>query len=113
MNHHLSACAAKAGVTYSFDNGKIIDYQDNYKFMGYIPFSVYFDFDTTTGSVVFFYAKMYVVSYCMIIAFHKDLELPKLAIFRSFEQDWEDLIDLDHFDAIEEKFLLIKRCLML
>lgn len=57
MNHHLSVCAAKAGVTYSFDNGKIIDYQDNYKFMGDIPFSVYFDFDTTTGSVVFFYAK--------------------------------------------------------
>lgn len=57
MNHHLSVCAAKAGVTYSFDNGKIIDYQDNYKFMGDIPFSVYFDFDTTTGSVVFFLCK--------------------------------------------------------
>lgn len=81
MNHHLSVCAAKAGVTYSFDNGKIIDYQDNYTFMGDIPFSVYFDFDTTTGSVVFFYAKMNVVSYCIIIAFHKDLELPKIAIF--------------------------------
>ena len=57
MNHHLSVCAAKAGVTYSFDNGKIIDYQDNYKFMMDIPFSVYFDFDTTTGSVVFFLCK--------------------------------------------------------
>ena len=63
--------------------------------------------------LLFFYAKMNVVSYCIIIAFHKDLELPKLAIFRSFDQDWKDLIDLDHFDAIEEKFLLIKRCLML
>lgn len=61
----------------------------------------------------FFYAKMNVVSYRIIIAFHKDLELPKIAIFRSFDQDWEDLVDLDHFDAIEEKFLLIKRCLML
>ena len=56
---------------------------------------------------------MNVVSYCIIIAFHKDLELSKIAIFRSFDQDWEDLVDLDHFDAIEEKFLLIKRCLML
>ena len=102
MNVHLSVCAARAGVTYSFDNGKIIDYQDNCKFMGDVPFSVYFDFETTKGSVLFFDAKMYVVSYCIIVAFHKELNLPKLAIFRSFDQGWEDLTGLDHFEAIEE-----------
>ena len=113
MNHNLSVFAATAGVTYSFDNGKIIDYQGNYKFIEDVPFSIYFDFETTTGSVVFFDAKMYVVSCCIIAAFHNKLDLPKLAIFRIFDQDWEDLIDLDRFNAIEEIFLLTGRCLML
>ena len=54
MNHHLSVCAAKAGVTYSFDNGKIIDYQDNYKFMMDIPFSVYLIL-TQQEEVLFFF----------------------------------------------------------
>ena len=31
MEKNLSCCAGKAGFTFSFDNGKIIDYQDHYK----------------------------------------------------------------------------------
>ena len=41
MNHHISVCSAKEGFNYSFDNAEIIDYQDNYKYMGDIPFSAY------------------------------------------------------------------------
>ena len=52
MNHHISGCAAKEGITYSFDNATIIDYQDNYKYMGDVPY--YFDFETTTGNAGFF-----------------------------------------------------------
>ena len=63
MNQHISVCAAKVGITYSFDNAKIIDYQGNYRYMGDVPFTVYFDFETTTGNAVFFDAKMFVVSY--------------------------------------------------
>ena len=54
MKKHLSVCAGRAGFIYSFDNRKIIDYQDNFKSLGDVPFSIYFDFETTTGSVVFF-----------------------------------------------------------
>lgn len=97
MNYHMSVCAAKAGVTYSFDNAKIIDYQDNYKFMGDVPFTVYFDFETTTGSVGFFDAKMYVVSYCMIVAFHRQLNFPKIAIYRGFYQNREEIYNMRHF----------------
>ena len=75
MQKHMSCCAGKAGFTFSFDNGKIIDYQDNYKHLGDVPFSIYFDFETTTGSVVFFDAKMFVVSYCMVVAFHPELDI--------------------------------------
>ena len=42
---------------YSFDNGKIINYQDNFKKLGDLPLAVYYDFETTTGSVVFSNAK--------------------------------------------------------
>ena len=75
MDKHISVCSAKEGITYSFDNAQIIDYQDNYKYMGDLPFSIYFDFKTTTGNAVFFDSKMYVMSYCMIFS------LIKLLIF--------------------------------
>ena len=89
---------------YSFDNGKIINYQDNFKKLGDLPFAVYYDFETKTGSVVFSNAKMYVVSYCMIIAFHPDLNIPRLYIYRSYDQSDEDLTSLHHFDAVQRNF---------
>ena len=57
MKKHLSCCAGKTGFTFSFDNGKIIDYQDNYKNLGDVPFSIYFDFETTTGVRYFLMSK--------------------------------------------------------
>ena len=81
MKKHLSICSGKAGFTFSFDNGKIVDYQGHYRDSGNLPFSICYDFKTTTGSVVFFDAKMYVVSYCMVVAFHPDLRILRLMIF--------------------------------
>ena len=57
MEKHISCCAGQAGFNFSFDNGKIINYQDNYKKIGDLPFAMYYYFETTTGSVVFFDAK--------------------------------------------------------
>ena len=104
MQKHLSLCSGKAGFTYSFDNGKILDYQDHYKNLGNLPFSIYFDFETTTGSVVFFDAKMYVVSYCIIAAFHPELNIPRLVIYRSYDQNPNELTSLTHFQALEYNF---------
>ena len=64
MKKYLTICAAREGITYSFDNGQIIIFQDNFKYLGDVPYTVYFDFEMTTGnSVCFFYLKMFVVSY--------------------------------------------------
>ena len=49
MKKHLTICAAREGITYSFDNGQIINFQDNFKYLGDVPFTVYFDFEITTG----------------------------------------------------------------
>ena len=60
----LSVCSAKEEITYAFDNGHILNYQDNFKYLGDLPFTVYLDFETTTGNSPFFNSAMYVMSYC-------------------------------------------------
>ena len=62
MEHHTKICAAKDSITYCFDNGDIIYFQDNFKYLGDVPFRIYFGFETTTGDAVFFNPKMFVVS---------------------------------------------------
>lgn len=104
MQQHIATCAGQAGFSYSSDNGWVINYQDNYKKIGDLPFALYYDFETTTGSVLFFDAKMYVVSYCIVAAFHPDLELPRLYICRSYDQDHAQLTSLVHFDNVQRNF---------
>ena len=85
MTEHNKVCAAKEVIIYTFDNRKIISFQDNFKFLGDVPFMVYFDFETTIGDTVFLDPKMFVVSYCQIYSFHPSLKLDKIVIFRSFQ----------------------------
>ena len=86
MKKRLTICAAREGITYSFDNGQIINFQDNFKYLGDVPFTVYFDFEITTGDSVFFDPKMFIVSYCQFYPFHPSLNLDKIVIYRSFQQ---------------------------
>ena len=76
LQKHISCCSGKVGFEFSFDNGKLIDYQDHYSNLGDVPFSVYYEFET------FFDEKMYVVSYCMIIAFHPLIKLRRISILK-------------------------------
>ena len=105
MQKHLSCCSGKAGFTFSFDNGKVIDYQDHFSSLRDVPFSLYYDFETTAGNTVFFDAKMYVVSYRMIIAFHQDLKIPRLVVYRGYDQDQQELQSLTNFQVSEYDFL--------
>ena len=86
MKKHLTICAAREGITYSFNNGQIINFQDNFNYLGDVPFTGYFDLETTNGDSVFFNPKMFVVSYCQIYSFHPSLNLDKIVIYRSFQQ---------------------------
>ena len=52
MKKHTDVCSAKEGILYSFQNGKIIYFQDNFKYLGSVPFTVYFHFETTTRDAV-------------------------------------------------------------
>ena len=97
MAKHNKVCAAKEGIIYTFDNGKIVSFLDNFKFLGDPLFTVYFDFERTTGDTVFLDPKMFVVSYCQIYSFHPSLNLDKIVIFRSFQEIPEEIYDLSHF----------------
>ena len=48
FNDHVERCAGE-GIEYSFDNNKIISFQDSFKFLGDVPFALCFDFETRKG----------------------------------------------------------------
>ena len=104
MQTHLSICAAKRGITCSFDNNQIIDYQDNYKYMGDLHFSVYFDFETTTENALVFDLKIFVKSYCLIFSFNSALSFEKIVIFRNFQQSATELYNIGHFKQEHVQF---------
>ena len=98
MQSHLQVCAAKEGITYALDNGQILSFQENFKYLGDVPFTVSFDFETATTDSVFFDPKMFVISYYQIYSFHPALNLDKTVIFRSFQQSADEVCDLSHFE---------------
>ena len=97
LEKHTKVCASKEGIIYTFENGKIISFQDNLNFLGDVPFTVYFDFETTTGDGIFLDPKMFIVSYCQVYSFNPELNLDKIVKFRSFQQSPEEIYDLNHF----------------
>lgn len=91
MQKHTKICTAKEGIVYTFENGKMISFQDNFKYLGDVPFTVYFDFETTKCDFVFSNPKTFIVSYCQIYSFYQSLNLDEIVIFRSFQQNPENL----------------------
>ena len=57
MKKHTKVCGANEGITSCFDNGEIISFQDNFKYLGDVPFTVYFDFEATTDDTAFFLSQ--------------------------------------------------------
>ena len=49
----MTVCSQTAGIVYNVDSKSLVSYEDNYKFLGDLPFAVYFDFETTAGNDVF------------------------------------------------------------
>ena len=60
----------------SYTNLKSKLFSDNVKFMGDLPFAIYFDFETTCGKKPNNFddkASMYPVLYAFVVAFHQTL----------------------------------------
>ena len=96
----MENCSGKPGVVYNFNNQCLISYRDNFHAKGDVSFVVYFDFETTapTNNCLDPEQKnFFVVSYVMIVAFHPELKLDRIIIYRSFVHSIEQLTTLDYF----------------
>ena len=49
LQRHMNVSGSMPGLLYRFENQNILTFLDNTKFMGDVPFSNYFDFETTAG----------------------------------------------------------------
>ena len=104
MATHIQCCAGQASYSLVFDQS-VVNYQENFNKISDLPFSFYYDFETTTGSAIYTNAKMYVVSYCMIVAFRTELKMPPLVIYRASDQSLPELGSLDYFNQVKNNFM--------
>ena len=104
MEKHVKCCAGQASYSLVFDQS-VVNYQENFNTIGDVSFSIYYDFETTTGSVIYTDAKMYVVSYCMIVAFHAELKMSPLVIYRTSDQSLPKLHSLHYLNQVKKYFL--------
>ena len=104
----MENCSGKPGVINNFNNQCLISYQDNSHNKGDIPFTIYFDFETTAPTDKCLdpeQKKMFVVSYVMIVAFHPALKLDRIIIYRSFAHSLEQLTTLNYFSREQISFI--------
>ena len=83
----MPVCSGKPGIIYNFCTQSLISFEDNFGSKGDLPFSIYYDFKTTSPTDTEWLnpedKKMFVVSYVMVIAFHPALDLDRILIQRS------------------------------
>ena len=48
------------------------------------------------------------INYCIIAAFHPDLNLPRIFIYRAYDQNKTDLTSLFHFEVVQPDFFNFK-----
>ena len=63
---HIKVCSSIPEIVHTFENNKIISFQEKFKDMGDLPFTVYFDLGTITRNDIMNDPKMFVISYCQI-----------------------------------------------
>ena len=96
---HLRVCGKKPGVVYNFDLKNIVTFEENLKYKGDVPFSVYADFETSapTGDYLSPENKqMFAVSYSLIFAWHPKLSLPRQIVVRGYNHSLDELSDLTY-----------------
>ena len=54
---HLSVCTQTGRIAYKFDSKSLVSFENNYRFLGDLPFVVYLDFETTAGNDIFMEKK--------------------------------------------------------
>ena len=87
------------GIIYKFENQNIANFEVNLKKMGDITFTMYFDFETSTGTTSQNHledVEMDQMFYSLIFAFHLKLQLDRKVIIRSFNHSLEKVNDVSY-----------------
>ena len=99
---HLRICGKKPGVIYDFTLKNIVTFEENLKYSGDLPFSVYADFGTTAPTADYLSPEnkeMFAVSYSLLFAWHPKLNLPRQMVVRGYNHSLEELSDMTYLTA--------------
>lgn len=86
-------------IIYKFENQNIANFEVNFKKKGDITFTMYFDFETSTGTTSqnhLEHVEMDQMFYSLIFAFHLKLQLDGKVIIRSFNHSLEKVNDVSY-----------------
>ena len=86
-----------ADIIYKINNKSLMRFEDNYQYLGDLVFAVYLILKRPLEAIFFRIIKSKVLSYCIIIAFHPKLDIERKVIYRSFQQNQNQLFDLSHY----------------
>ena len=107
LTTHMKNCTGKPGFVYNFQTRNLLTYEENIKFKRDVPLTTYIDFETTAPTDCCLDPesnKMNVVSYVIILAFHPELQLPRIIIERSFGHSLEKLCQIDYLTSEQLKY---------
>ena len=105
---HLKVCSGKPGIVYNFCSQTLTSFEDNFKSKGDVPFTIYFDFETTSPTDADWLnpedKKMFVVSYIIVVAFHPYFNYEKILVQRSVSQPKKELISINYLSREQFAF---------
>ena len=105
---HIKNCSGIPGVVYNFNTHNLVSFQDKFQAKGNLPFTIYFDFETTSPTDAQWLdtedKKMLVVSYVMIVAFNPLLNIDKILIERSYAHSTNELTNISYLTNEQLQF---------
>ena len=107
LERHMKNCTGKPGFIYNFQTRNLLTFEENLQFKRDVPLTAYIDFETTAPTDDYLDPecnKMNVVSYVIILAFHPNLNLPRIIIERSFGHSLERLSQIDYLTSEQLKY---------
>ena len=98
--HHLKICSRKPEIVYNFCSQALTSFEDNYSAKGDVPFSIYFDFETTSPTDSEWLdpedKKMFVMSYVIVVAFHSHFNFDRILVQRNVCHSKEELTSVNY-----------------
>ena len=105
---HLKVCSGKPGIVYNFCSQTLTSFEDNYKSKGDVPFTFYFDFETTSPTDSEWLnpeqKKMFVMSYVIIVAFHPHFNFDRIIVQRSICHPKEEMTSVKYLSRKQFEF---------